>query len=473
VLAVFCAGNGLNEMMQLTFSPVFAATEAAFGVSASAVTALPTLYLAAFAPAALALALLRTRWGLRPCLLAGACVQAAGAWLRYGACAAAPSTPPAAFAALAAGQLIAALAQPVYTNLPAALSSVWFPAQTRALATVAATLANPVGNALGSALPGLLVPAGATPEQAAAALARIALAQAVAATVIAAATWALLDEAPAEPPSAAAALRRKAAAAAVESDAAALVDAADASESLLRAAPAPLQQRPSSAAPRPGAWALLLHDLSALLRDGNFLLLLAGFGLGLGVFNALLSLLGQLLAPCGYSAATAGLAGGAMLGSGLLTAVSAGVVLRMTGALYLVPALRAGIAAAAAAMVCFLLALRPGGEAMLLVASAALGAAAVPLLPLALENAAEQSFPVAEDSSAFLLVAAGKLVGVVFVAGLQPLVSASACTTAATPAAGVIAAAIAAAAALLLSFRADYRRSAAEGDAAATSSLLS
>ena len=74
VLALFCAGNGLNEMMQLTFSPVFAATEAAFGVSASAVTALPTLYLAAFAPAALALALLRTRWGLRPCVLAGACV---------------------------------------------------------------------------------------------------------------------------------------------------------------------------------------------------------------------------------------------------------------------------------------------------------------------------------------------------------------------------------------------------------------
>jgi hypothetical protein len=130
VLALFCLGNGINEMMQLSFSPVFAATQAAFGVSTVAVTALPTIYLAAFAPAALALALLRTRLGLRACLLGGTALQALGAWGRFAACAA-PTTR-GAFALLAAGQAVAELAQPVFTNLPAALAAtcVSFPGRT-------------------------------------------------------------------------------------------------------------------------------------------------------------------------------------------------------------------------------------------------------------------------------------------------------------------------------------------------------
>ena len=214
VLALFCAGNAVNEMCQLTFSPIFASAQAVFGVSAAAITALPAIFLIAFAPAALGLALLRARWGLRSCLLAGSAVQALGALLRFAACAA-----PAhrlAFPLLAFGQLLVALAQPVYTNLPAVLSTTWFPAPQRALATVAATLANPIGNALGSVLPGLVVPdvpAGGSPAAAAAALAHLTLAQALAAALVAAAVWAWVEDQPAVPPSAAAALRRKAASA--------------------------------------------------------------------------------------------------------------------------------------------------------------------------------------------------------------------------------------------------------------------
>jgi len=465
-LALFCAGNGLNEMMQLTFSPVFAATQAAFGVSAAAVTLLPALYLLAFAPAALALALLRTRLGLRACLAGGAALQAAGAWMRFAACAAPAAR--GAFPLLAAGQLVAALAQPVFTNLPAALAATWFAAGDRALATVAATLANPLGNALGSVVPGLLVPDGAPPAAAAAALARITLAQAVAATLVAAAVAALVDDAPAEPPSAAAAMRRAAAAAGKAAGAAeaAAPAGAEAAAPLLGGAPdpAPAAAGAPAAACAPalaGAWAALSRDVGALLGNGNFLWLLAGFSVGLGVFNALLALLGQLLAPCGYAPAAAGLAGGAMLAAGLLTALGAGAALRATGAL--VPALRVGIAAAAAGMLGFLAALRPRGEGALLAAAAVLGAAAVPLLPLALENAAEATHPVPEDVSAALLTAAGKLCGAALLAALQPLAGAGACATVATPAAGVVVAAIGFAAVCLFCFRKDYRRVAAEG----------
>lgn len=468
VLALFCLGNGVNEMMQLSFSPVFAATQAAFGVSAVAVTALPTIYLAAFAPAALALALLRTRLGLRACLLGGTALQALGAWGRFAACAA-PTTR-GAFALLAVGQAVAALAQPVFTNLPAALAATWFSSADRALATVAATLANPIGNALGSVVPGLVVPDGASPAVAAAALARITLAQAVIASLVAAAVFAFVDDAPADPPSAAAALRRAAAARGGcdggdddGRDAGAGAALLGGGVTTAVDAVATPVARPS--APLKAAWVTLSRDAAALVRNTNFLWLLAGFALGLGVFNALISLLGQLLAPCGYSPATAGLAGGAILASGLLTAIGAGVVLRLTGAF--VPALRVGIAGAAVTMVGFLLTLRPHGEIELLVAATALGAAAVPLLPLALENAAEATHPIAEDASAALLTAAGKLCGVVFVVALQPLAALSTCATVATPVAAVVVAVIAVAAACLFSFRVDYRRVAAEEAAAA------
>jgi hypothetical protein len=488
VLALFCLGNGVNEMMQLSFSPVFAATQAAFGVSAVAVTALPTIYLAAFAPAALALALLRTRLGLRACLLGGAALQALGAWGRFAACAA-PTTR-GAFALLAAGQAVAALAQPVFTNLPAALAATWFSSADRALATVAATLANPIGNALGSVVPGLVVPDGASPAVAAAALARITLAQAVVASLVAAAVFALVDDAPAEPPSAAAALRRAAAARGGGdgggaggggnggggdgdgggndgSDAGAGASAALLGGGATTAVDVVAKQAARPSAPLAAAWVALLRDAAALVRNRNFCWLLVGFALGLGVFNALISLLGQLLAPCGYSPATAGLAGGAILASGLLTAIGAGFVLRLTGAF--VPALRVGIAGAAVAMVGFLLTLRPHGEIALLVAATALGAAAVPLLPLALENAAEATHPIAEDASAALLTAAGKLCGVVFVVALQPLAALSTCATVATPVAAVVAAVIAVAAGCLFAFRVDYRRVAAEAAVAAES----
>lgn len=489
ILFLFCCGNAVNEMMQLTFSPVFASTEAVFNVSSAAVTLLPTLFLIAFAPASLALALLRTRWGLRACLLAGTGVQTLGALLRFAACAVACAAPTQRFAfpLLAAGQLLAALAQPVFTNLPAVLSTTWFAAPQRALATVAATLANPIGNALGSVLPGLVVPdvpPGASPNAAAAALARLTLAQALAAALVAVGVWAWVEDMPAVPPSAAAALRRAEAAqhtpAASGKDAqssfdaaawsaesvdgalgvpaasAALADNEDASVSLL----AHRDPTAGAAAPVPSAWAALVRDYSALLRDGNFLRLLFGFGIGLGIFNALLALLGQLLAPCGYSPSIAGIAGGAMLATGLFSSIGAGLAMRATG--YFVPALRCGIVCAALGMVNFLLALRPGGTAVVLAAAAVLGTAAVPLLPLTLENAAECTYPIAEDSSASLLTSVGKLAGVVFVVALQPLVGDGACTSVLTPAAGVVAGAICCSALGLLAFRADYKRAAAE-----------
>jgi MFS family permease len=465
VLAVFCLGNGLNEMMQLTFSPIYAATQTAFNVSSETVTLLPAVYLLAFIPASIVLAFLRVRWGLRTCLVAGASIQCLGAILRYVACVVQPSH---SFPLLLLGQTLAALAQPVYTNLPAMLSATWFPAQDRALATVAATLANPIGNALGSVVPSLVVPDDATAAVAAKTLSYVTLSQAIAAFAILVATFYCISDEPIEPPSAAAAMRRRNNAlllvknldnasdsAAKNLDTVSLLAAGNEDSDAATSSPSSSHNNNNVIVIQ-----VLQKEYMTLLQNFNFIRLLIGFGLGLGVFNALLALLGQLLAPCGYKPAAAGIAGGVMLSSGLFTAIAIGVALRKTGAF--VPLLRGGIVIAALAMAGFLAALRPNAYAALLGFSALLGAAAVPLHPLTLENAAEHTYPLSEDASATLLTAAGKGLGVIFVFSVQPLLASNSCSTIFTPGAGVLACIITISALFLVSFQADYRRGTAE-----------
>lgn len=438
VLLWFMLGNGLNEFAWTCFSPIFRNVVVAFDVTDFLASLLPLSFLLLFAPAALLLAYLVSRFGMRAVLLLGNAAQAVGCWLRFAGCAAAAWGPPSArgggFALLLLGQATVALAQPVFTNLPARLSSTWFSSRARPLATTAATLANPVGNALGSALPALLLPAllaeGEAGRAAAAArdLALLCLAQAGAASVVLAGTFLHVPDEPPVPPSVAAALRRGAAAAA-----------------------------PAAGA---GAWGGVLVELRALLVDGNFCALLGGFGLALGTFNALFSLLGQLIAPCGYGGGFAGALGGAMLITGLFSSMGVGALLLRTRAF--VPTMRVLFICAFACALGFLGAVRPGGGGALLAAAVALGAAAVPLLPVALETAAESFFPVAEDASSGLLTAAGKGLGAGVLFGLQPLVAGWDCASVAAPPAALLLGLLTVSGAVLACFKKDYRRERAE-----------
>eukprot|EP01035_Chromulina_nebulosa_P016801 gene16801-22283_t len=55
------------------------------------------------------------------------------------------------------GQSFAALAQPIFCNLPAAVASIWFAMNERDTATTISALFNPVGSAIGQIIPTLLV----------------------------------------------------------------------------------------------------------------------------------------------------------------------------------------------------------------------------------------------------------------------------------------------------------------------------
>lgn len=209
----------------------------------------------------------------------------------------------------------------------------------------------------------------------------------------------------------------------------------------------------------------LRHDFALLLRNRNFLLLMTAFGIGLGIFNALMTLLAQIIQPCGYGSDTAGYAGGALLGAGLLAAVVVGIVLEKTHAY--VPLLRLGILASVGTTLFFLGSLKISAEGQLIAACAAMGASLIPLLPISLENAAECTYPVPEDNSASLLLLMGNLWGIVFIFALTPMIDlspSSDCSSIASPLALLIALSLAVAAVVLLLFRKDYRRQKAEAE---------
>ena len=94
-------------------------------------------------------------------------------------------------------------------------------------------------------------------------------------------------------------------------------------------------------------------------------------------------------------------------------------------------------------------------------AAAVLGACLIPLLPIALENAAESTFPVPEDVSSGLLMIAGNYVGLALTLAMAPLLG-GACTSVATPSAGLAVGVQAVAVVALALFKGEPRRQEAE-----------
>ena len=502
VLAIFSLANASNAFLWICFSPIFQYATERFQVSNTAVNMLSLVFLFAYLPASIMTVYVVERYGLRTGLVMGTAMNAVCCWIRYVATFV-PAAGGGSYALLLVGQVIGAIAQPFFTNLPARVSAEWFPASQRDGATVVASMSNPVGNALGSVIPALVVAAaGDIPS--------LLLGQAVACTVLALISYVGIPAKPPSPPSASAAhrqaerqrmeaLHHSASGHATTEQASATptrkTSAAAAGEALLNDAPVDTPQplygsgnggvaviqhgedvsgsgghATTAAGGAHAALHAMKEDLVTLLRNRNFLCLATGFGVGLGVFNALLTLLAQLLQPCGYGDQTAGNAGAALLGAGLLGAGIAGVVLEKTR-LY-VPVLRLGIVAALACTVFMLGSLRRDAEDALTASFALLGFFLIPLLPVALENAAECTYPIPEDTSSALLMTIGQVVGIILIFALGPLLAtpaSAACETVVTPSAGFVLGWMVLAAAVIAAYRKDYRRQAAEAEESAAS----
>ena len=338
-------------------------------------------FLILFLPGMLLASYMLSRFDMRVTVLFSAALTAAGCWVRYLSTAAFLPGGHVPYALLLVGQCMAAVAQPLLTNVPAKLAETWFPQSQRDIATTIGALFNPLGNAVGSVIASILVSSSGS------GMGLLLLVEAAAATAITLLVATLFSARPKLPPSVAASTR-----------------------SLLRA---------KSVQMTGGGVAQVWSDAKLLLGNGQFLLLMLGFGTGLGLFNSVLTLVEQMVKPAGYGSSDAGMFSGVVIGAGLLSAAAVGPLMDYFHAYKL--ALKAGIIVCVAGAVVAVLGIRPGQLWLATTAFALLGASLLPMLPVTLANAVECTYPVPEEASGGMLLFSGQLTGIVFIFLLSAL----------------------------------------------------
>lgn len=126
-----------------------------FHISVSQVNWLGNIINLVFLPASIAVPFMCTRYGLQKSCFGGAVLLILSGWIRF---AGTPKSlsPASAYALLVLGQILAAISQPIFLVIGPRFSEAWFDFNGRTTATMVASIANPVGSALGQLLPSLL-----------------------------------------------------------------------------------------------------------------------------------------------------------------------------------------------------------------------------------------------------------------------------------------------------------------------------
>lgn len=436
MIAIFCLQTFTNAFLWISFAPIVELTQRFYAVDVTFVNMLSVIFMILYAPGSYMAMYTITKYGLRTTILVGASLNAVGAWVRYSSVFVARDEGLPSFfgyAVLLLGQTMPALAQPLFTNVPAKLAADWFPKSERDAATVIGALFNPLGNAAGQVIPSLLVSCVvARPLMLAAVLnsngvdsAALApvnngssldncptakevvgmdvllLIQAILATV--SAFWAIgwFRSDPPTPPSRSAAMRAE-------------------QRRMLELSPTSLRLSPTST---------IYSHLKALMSNTEFLKLLVGFGAGLAVFNAMLTVLGQIVLPLygnskddiNQATSDAGMYGGILIGAGMVGAGIIGPILDCTHMYRLI--LKTGFAMAVGGLTFVLLQLIPDNQIAISVGFGWMGFCMMPLLPTGLEAAVECTFPVPEEMSATLLMLVGNVAGLGLTYLMQYLVS--------------------------------------------------
>lgn len=167
-------------------------------------------------------------------------------------------------------------------------------------------------------------------------------------------------------------------------------------------------------APEQQARSLVFDGLSKMLRQKEFLALLPIFFVGLGVFNAVTTWVEEIVAPRGFTATQAGIAGGLMIVGGIVGALI--VPALSDRARKRIPFIVFALAGAVVGMIGLTLA---GTYALLLATSFLLGFFLLTAGPIGFQYGAEITYPAPEGTSNGLLLMMGQISGVVFIVGMD------------------------------------------------------
>ncbi|KAI9838287.1 MAG: hypothetical protein M1819_005555 [Sarea resinae] len=351
----------------LSFAPVSDISASYFSVSETAINWLSTAFLFAFCVSSPAVIWTLNKGGPKPAIIVASVLILAGNWIRY---AGTRSGPNGHFGVVMLGQILIGLAQPFVLSAPTRYSDLWFTDQGRISATALASLANPFGGALGHLIdPFLATKAKHIPNMVFFSIDSILKTQSSISTL----PSFFLASAPPTPPSA------------------------------------------SSLTPKPP----LKAAVRTLLRSADFYLIFIPFATYVTLFNTLSTILAQTLTPYNYSAQTAGIIGGLLILTGLVSAAITSPLVdhyksHLLAIKLLVPLL--GLT-----YILFPIAPPTRTLAAPLTLSCALGAASFSLVPVALEWLAESTYPLSPEAGSTLCWAGGQFGGAVLVIAMDAL----------------------------------------------------
>ena len=464
MLAIYCTLSMMNSAMWNTFAPISDDSEIFFDVSASAINWLCIVWSVVYVFGTALGIYWFHKYALRETLLLCGYLTTAGAFLRYIAVIGRESLGSSAcYTIVFLGMVLIGLGQPIVVNLATGMASIWYPTAERDRATTVGTIFNPLGNAIGSILPPLIVYStnrGTNDDTIASTFSDIhgmdtlMLVQFLMALVSLILIVLFFRAQPAVAPSYSEAHRDKAKQALKTPSAspAALIPAAttnsdnddDDDERQHRISRSSHNSRASRAS-RSGrlsvdatAIALQLNEhhnhtssgtslmwteFKDLISNREYMLLLLSFSIGLGLVNAVLTLVFQLVSPVGYSNEDAGWFSFMLIVVGMIGAAPMSIILEKTRAYR---AIYSGIFTICLGSVTFFVfMLYPDNFSLLLFAFGLMGMTIIPLFPACLENTAECTYPISEDISVGVLLTAGNLGTIVITTILQNMIEIS------------------------------------------------
>lgn len=339
----------------LTFAAVSGTSASFFGVTESDINWLSTGFLFAFVAVAPLVIWTLNRSGTKASILVSSGLILVGNWIRYAGTRASPPR----YGVVVFGQVLIGFAQPFVLAAPTRYSNTWFSDTGRVSATAVATLANPLGGALGQ----LIGPLWATTEQA---IPHMVLYTAILSTV-ATLPAPFIPKAPPTPPSAIAAAEK--------------LDIGQA--------------------------------LRELPRNRSFWLIFFPFAVYCGFFNAISSLLNQIMSPYDFTEDDAGITGALLIVVGLVAAgITSPIIDRKETHLIAIKIL---VPIIALGYLIFIFMPATRSVAGPYVVAAILGASSFSLLPATLEYLVLVTHPVSPEITSTICWTFGQLFGAIFI----------------------------------------------------------
>ncbi|CAF1123021.1 unnamed protein product [Adineta ricciae] len=364
-LFIFVLATFSNAIHNMTFAPIQSQTSTFYGLSTLQVNVLAIVFQFLYVVGTILSFWLYRVLSVRTVILIGSLLNL-GTFIRLFSL----ISPSNGYPALIIGQIFPAIATPLFINITPLFAARWFPPKQRDIATAISSMSNPLGLAVGSLLPSLIVSDGYSSID----FFTLLIVEAGFSALVALIVIFLFRSEPPTPPSSSVEHHIK---------------------------------------------VNLRTDFINLLKNRHYLVLLFSFSLGLALFSALVALLFQLIQPVGYTSDDAGIFGAVIILAGLTSAFLVGIIMDRTHAYrFILKSLLIGVCASS---IYFVLILQPNQYYPLAVSIGLMGFFLLPLLPVAFECAVECTYPISAEWSTGILMCLGNLFGGVFIFVLDAL----------------------------------------------------